>query len=342
MSVLYIVIAISLVIFFHEFGHFIFAKKFGVTVERFSIGFGPKIFEFPYKGTIFRISLFPIGGYVKMKGENYGEEKGEPDEFLSQKWYKKILIVFFGPFFNYFLSFLIFFSLVIFYGIPQPKKGTIVGELLPNKPAVSSGLKKGDKILKVDKTKVNTWKELSVIIHNSGGRELILKIERNGKVFDLKITPQYDKEMKVSLIGILPEVTYTRGNIFLSLYNSFRITISYTERFLRGLFEIITGKRKPEVAGPVGIIGLLNKAAHQGFDPFLNLLAIISLNLALINLFPIPLLDGSYILFFFIEGITRKKLSQKSVEIAQMIGLSILLFLFLYATQQDIMRIFLK
>jgi len=339
--VITILLALSIVILVHEWGHFLMARRIGVKVEKFSLGFGRELIGFASGGTRFVISIFPLGGgFVKMKGENPDDEKGEPDEFLFQPWHKRIWVVFFGPLFNYLFAFFLASSIFFLEGIPRMNEGPVIGELLEKKPAVRAGLLQGDRILAIDGEEIKNWEELASTIHGLPGRRIKLEVEREGKRFFLGIEPELDSGTDKGLIGILPEITYRKYLIPESLFAGGRFMFQYTYLTFYGIYRIFRGEEKAEVSGPVGIVSLLGKAAKKGAFDFLMLLAIISLNLGLVNLFPIPILDGGHIFFFLLEGLRGKKLSPKKMEFAQIVGLSIIVFLFLYSTQQDILRIF--
>ncbi len=336
-----IVFTFGTVVFFHEFGHFIAAKKSGVKVNKFSLGFGPEIVGFSKGGTRYLLSLIPLGGYLKMEGENPEEErKGNPDEFLSQKWYKKIFIVSAGPSMNFVLAILLFSFVVFIWGLPVITKEARIGQVVAGGPAEKAGLVEGDKIISIDGKDITTWEQMAEFIHTKANQEIELKFLREGKEISLKVVPEYDEQKKVGLIGIAALYEMKKMNIFNSVIEGIKQTIDWSLLTLKFIGLMIVGKVKAEVSGPVGIGQLVSQVAKTGWSNLLYLIALISVNLGLFNFFPIPILDGGHIMFFTYEAITGKPLDVKKIHIAQIIGMSILISIFLFATYKDILRIF--
>lgn len=342
LAFLAIIFTFGIVVFFHEFGHFIAAKKSGVTVEKFSLGFGPEIIGFTKGGTRYLISLIPLGGYLKMAGENPEDErKGEPDEFLSQKWYKKILIVFSGPVMNFVLAVLLFSLVVFVWGLPMVKMDEArIGKVTAGSPAEKAGLLSGDKIISIDGKIVNNWEEMSRIIHYKANHDLEVKILREREELFINVTPEYNEQAKIGLIGIVAPYEMKRLNIFNALAKGVEQTIDWSLLILKFIGLMILGKVKAEVAGPVGVGQLIAKVAQTGFENLLYFIGIISVHLGIFNLLPIPILDGGHIMFFTYEGVKGKPLDVKKVHIAQVIGMSIIIAIVLFATYKDFLRLF--
>ena len=341
LTIFSIVFTFGLVIFFHELGHFIAAKRMGVRVEKFSLGFGPEWLGFTKGGTRYGVSLIPIGGYVKMAGEYPGEKrKGTPDEFFSQKWWQRILIVASGPAMNFILAIVLFSLMAFFVGIMIPHyESTEIGSVLPEMPAGKAGVVKRDKILSIDGREVGNWKEMVEIIHPNRGREIRIKILRGEEEIFLKVTPQYDKARGVGLIGVGPAWHTRKYNFISSLFGGLRQTLFLIVLTLRYLWLMLLGAVKPAVAGPVGIAQLVAQVARTGMYQLISLIAIISAEIGLFNLFPIPLLDGGHATFYLVEGITGKPLDENKMRIAQAIGAAIIVFLLVLVTYQDILRL---
>ncbi len=341
LTIFSIVFTFGLVIFFHELGHLISAKKMGVTVEKFSLGFGPEWFGFTKGGTRYIISLIPVGGYVQMAGEHPGEKrKGTADEFLSQKWWRRILIVASGPAMNFILAIAIFSLMGFFAGIMIPHyESTEVGSMLPEMPAERAGMAKGDKILSIDGKEVNNWKEMAEIIHSKPGQEITIKILRGKEDILLRVTPQYDEARGVGLIGIGPGWHIRKHNFISSVFEGFEQTIFLIIITLKYIWLMLLGAVKPAVAGPVGIAQMVAQVARTGIYQLLSLIAVISAEIGLFNLFPIPLLDGGHAMFYLVEGITGKPLDEGKMRIAQAIGAAIIVFLLVLVTYQDILRL---
>ena len=341
LSIFSIVFTFGLVIFFHELGHLIAAKRMGVRVEKFSLGFGPEWLGFTKGGTRYIVCLIPVGGYVKMAGEHPGQKrKGTADEFLSQKWWKRILIVGSGPAMNFILAVTIFFLMGFFAGTVIPHyESTEVGSVLTEMPAERAGVVKGDKILSIDGKEVGNWKEMAGIIYSKSGQKIRIKILRGKEEILLKVTPQYDEARGVGLIGIGPAWHVRKHNFISSLLGGFQQTLFLIVVTLKYLWLMLLGAVKPAVVGPIGIAQMVAKVARAGVYQLLSLIAIISAEIGLFNLFPIPLLDGGHATFYFVEGITGRPLDENKMKIAQAIGAAIIVFLLVLVTYQDILRL---
>ncbi len=341
LTIFSIVFTFGLVIFFHELGHLIAAKRMGVRVEKFSLGFGPEWLGFNKRGTRYVVSLIPVGGYVKMAGEHPGEKrKRTPDEFLSQKWWRRILIVASGPAMNFILAIVIFSLMAFFVGIMIPHyESTEVGSVIPEMPAEKAGVLEKDKIISIDGREVNNWKEMAEMIHSKPGQEISIKILRGKEKILLKIIPQYDEARGVGLIGIGPAWHTRKYNFISSLFVGFKQTAFLIVLTLKYIWLMLLGAVKPAVAGPIGIAQIVAQVARTGIYQLLSLIAVISAEIGLFNLFPIPLLDGGHATFYLVEGITGKPLDENKMRIAQAIGAAIIVFLLILVTYQDILRL---
>lgn len=340
MTVLLIILAFGILIIIHELGHFITAKMLGIKVLQFSVGLGKEIFSKEIKGTKYSLCVLPIGGAVKLKGENIEEVDLQEDSFFGKKWYHRLMVVITGPLMNYFLAAVIFSMLVLFYGITEFTDKAIIGEVIKGKPAYQVGLKPKDKIVKINDKDITLWSEMAEVIHNSADKQIKLEIYRDDKKLVFYVTPQKDPVTGKGIIGITPSYEIKKVGFIRSVMLGFLQPVNLSLYSLRYLFEKIVKLQKPEVAGPVGIIQVLTKSVKSGLENFLYTVAVISTMLGLFNLFPIPLLDGGHIFFSLVEAVTKKLPSKKVFEIANFVGLSILLFLFMFATYSDIIRIF--
>ncbi len=351
-TILSTIIVLGILVFVHELGHFLLAKRLGVGVLTFSLGFGPKILGRKIGETQYQISVVPLGGYVKLIGENPEEEVKEEDRgrsFSLQPIWKRALIVSAGPFFNFFLAVLLFSSVNLFMGIPvspTPK----IGEVSVGFPAYEAGLKKGDLVLSIDGEEVSKWDDLSRIIRGSQGKELHLKVKRNGEILDIRVAPKatiqknlFGEEIQTFLIGITPaeEMTLKKvsapiaiGTGFLQTWNGIKLTVLGIVKLIQ---RVIPAK---EIGSPIMIAKLAGEQAKKGVMSLALFTAIISINLGIINLFPIPILDGGHFLFLGLEAVLRRPVSIKKMEIAQQIGLVFIILLMLFAIRNDVMRYF--
>ncbi len=352
-TVVAFIILLGILIFFHELGHFLVAKISGVMVLRFSLGFGPALIKKKIGETEYMISAFPLGGYVKMLGE--GKQNGEemlvpadPARSFDSKPLKiKAAIVAAGPAFNLFLAYFIY-VLVSWIGIPT--LSPVIGEVQEKTPAYDAGLMKGDKIVSINSNPVREWEDIPGIMSNNQTGKLNIIIERSGTQFKVEVKPKiasakniFGENINRPIIGISPS-----GEIFITRYGpisglGYGINQCWWVVKMTGIAfaKIIEGTVpvKESLGGPIMIAQVSGKSFKAGLLPFLGLIAFISINLAIINLLPIPVLDGGYILIFLIEGIIRRPLKDKPKEIAQQIGLFLLILLMLFAFYNDIARI---
>jgi len=349
-TILSTIIVLGILIFVHELGHFLLAKRLGVGVLTFSLGFGPKLIGRRFGETQYQISAVPLGGFVKLIGENPEEEVKEEDRhrsFSAAPIWKRALIISAGPFFNFFLAVALFSSINLF-GIPYlPSK---IGEVSPGLPAERAGLKKGDLVLSIDGKEVSKWDDLSKMIRNSNGKDLLIKVKRNGEILEIKITPKlstqknlFGEEIQTFIIGITPsdEIIVQKVGPLEAMSKGLSQTwygIKLTVVTIVKLIERVIPAKT--IGGPILIAQLAGEQARRGFLSLVLFTAILSINLGVINLFPIPILDGGHFLFLGLEAVLRRPISIKKMEIAQQIGLIFIILLMLFAFYNDLIRIF--
>ncbi|MEA3560348.1 MAG: RIP metalloprotease RseP [Candidatus Omnitrophota bacterium] len=341
-----ILFVFSTIILIHEFGHFIMAKKCGVRVERFSLGFGPELLGVKKGDTRYSISLILFGGYVKMAGDDpAGGLTGKSWEYLSQPVSKRLSIVAAGPVLNYILAFLVFF-LVFVIGSPTPTSR--IGDLLEDYPARAHNLMQGDKIIAVDGKEVKYWNGLTEIIHNSLEGSLLLTIQREDRFFKVRIFPKIEEikniwgqPVKTAFIGIRPsdEIAMLRYNPFVAFYKAGERLFLLSALTLRGLGAVVTGQLsfRESVAGPIKIAAIIGKTAKLGVVYLFSLMGVISMALAIFNILPIPVLDGGHVVFLILEKIRKKPLRLKTQESIQNIAMTVLIILALFVSYNDIM-----
>ncbi|PIP68637.1 MAG: RIP metalloprotease RseP [Candidatus Omnitrophica bacterium CG22_combo_CG10-13_8_21_14_all_43_16] len=347
LSLVSFIVVLSILVVVHEFGHFIVAKKMGVRVEKFSIGFGPEIFGVTREETRYSVSIIPLGGYVKLSGETGAEGlKGEKWEYLSRTVGERMRIIFAGPLLNYILAFAIF-SFVFMAG--NPTLTSAIGKVMPGYPAESSGLKTGDKILNINGKDVIYWEDVTKIVHTSKNQEMNLVVERLGQKISIVVMPKsqemdtvFGSRKKISIIGIVPsgDVVFVRYGFFKSIYMGAEKLWSLTYITCRALWASVTGAIpiKESMTGPIGIFYITGQAAKLGIIYLLQLMGVLSASLAIFNLLPVPVLDGGHILFLAIEKIRRKPVSIKIQENITQVGMSLLIILMLFVFYNDFMR----
>ncbi len=347
LSLISFIVVLSILVVVHEFGHFIVAKKTGVRVEKFSIGFGPEIFGVTREETRYSVSIIPLGGYVKLSGETGAEGiKGEKWEYLSRTIGERMRIIFAGPLLNYILAFVIF-SFVFMAG--NPTLTSVIGKVMPGYPAESSGLKAGDKILNINGKDVIYWEDVTKIVHTSKNQEMSLVVERLGGKASIIVMPKsqemdtiFGSRKNISIIGIVPsgDVVFVKYGFFKSIYMGAERLWTLTYITCRALWASVTGAIpiKESMTGPIGIFYITGQAAKLGLVYLLQLMGVLSASLAIFNLLPVPVLDGGHILFLAVEKIRRKPVSIKMQENITQVGMSLLIVLMLFVFYNDFMR----
>jgi len=352
------IVVLGMLIFVHEFGHFIWAKLFGVKVLKFSLGFGPKLISKQLGETEYLVSAFPLGGYVKMFGESPGEVAEEKMSaadvrcsFSMRPVWQRFIIVAGGPFFNLVFAFLLFFFIVLAAGLPQPLETTTISGVGPDSPAAAAGLLPNDTIIAIDGQETNRWEDVSMLIKNSDGRQVILTIRRDGSTVEFPMQPRMEKTKNIFgevvgeryMVGIArsEEVTYEKVGFVAALEAGISQTWTWTYLTVMGLVKIIQ-KVVPasELGGPILIAKIAGERMEAGWVNFLYFMAVLSVNLGILNLLPIPILDGGHLVYFTVEAILRKPLHPKIIEILQQVGLVLLVTLMIFVFYNDLMRFF--
>jgi regulator of sigma E protease len=336
---------LGVLVIVHEWGHYVVARAVGIRVEKFSIGFGPVIFGRKKGETEFAVSLLPLGGYVKMAGESPEEATGQEWEFQSKPLLQKFLVVFAGPFMNAFLAFVIFSAIFM---IGQPTMTSKLGKIMPDTPASSAGLLEGDRIVAVDGEAVSTWEGVLGKIRQ-GKPQLTFTIERGAGKLDVPVTPRvqetkdiFGKTRKASFIGVscANEMIYVKTGILQAIGMGFERVWTLTTMILASLGMMITGAMpfKDSMTGPIGIFFMTKEAAHMGAVYLFYFMGSLSVSLFVLNLLPIPVLDGGHVLFILIEKIKGSPLKTIVKERMTQAGLVALLSLMGYVILQDISR----
>lgn len=352
-AALFFVLGLSLLVFIHEMGHYLAARSVGVAVEAFSIGFGPELFGWnDSTGTRWKVSLIPLGGYVKlyaMTGEIEPDDvpkKRRKEAFCFKAVPERMWVVFAGPLFNF--LFAIFALAGLFYvsgeKIPMP----VVGSVAVESPAEAAGLQTGDRILTINGKALPDWNEMAQTIRASEGQPLVMEFERNGAAQTVTVTPE--RRESVSLLGEVSVhymVGIGQGNVFESrevglldaAWLGVTRTWDITAMIAKAVWRMLTLQMDADVGGPLTIAKVAGDSASQGWDAFIMFLVFISVNLGLLNLFPIPVLDGGHLVYFAVEAIKGKPLGEKAQEIGYRVGFGMILMLMAFAFYKDIVRI---
>ena len=345
------IIVLGVLIFFHEFGHFLIARLFGVGVEKFSLGFGPRLFGKKVGRTDYRLSAIPLGGYVKMIGEEPDAEIDPVDipvSFTHKHVATRMLIVAAGPFFNLLLAVIIFLGIFLISGLFVLKPS--VGSVKDGSPAYAAGLKAGDLIAAINGVNISTWDEMAELINASKGKALTVALQRGESTLETRITPElvgskniFGEDVQRHVIGITASgESYSKKlNPLQAFTQSLVQTYKIAELMVIIIAKLITGDISTDtIGGPIMIAQMAGDQAKAGIGNLISFIALISINLAIINLLPIPVLDGGHLLFFCIEAIKGRPVSIKVREIAQQVGLFLLILLMILVFYNDITRIF--
>ncbi len=336
---------LSVVVFVHEFGHYWVARRNGVRVEVFSIGFGPELFGWTdRRGTRWKFSLVPLGGYVRMRGEEAAPAGGigDPESFAAKTVWQRMAIVAAGPLANFLLAILLLTVLFLFVG--RPFTPAVVGDVVPDSPAARAGLLPGDRILEVEGREVRSFEDLQLVVRERPEVPLRFVVERDGERLTLTITPRREVvegrfgRVEIGLIGVTRSgFAYRRSPPHLAPLEATAETLRIIGLTVRALWQMVVGQRgTEELGGPLRIAQMSGEIASEGLLPALWFVAILSINLGLINLFPIPILDGGHLLLYTVEAVRGRPLSEKSQELAFRLGFAVVLSLLLFATWNDL------
>jgi len=345
---------LSLIIVVHEGGHLLAAKFFNVYCSEFSLGMGPKIFSKKFKETEYSLRALPLGGFVAMAGDNDNalETSTDTSEIPYErtlngiaKW-KKIIILLAGIFMNFVLGYVIICILLLNSGVYASSASSTISEVIDGYPAQQAGMLAGDTITAIEiegvsKIEVSNFDGLAYYIDaNTEGKDMIFTVERNGETLQLNVTPLYDEESQSYKVGISSSYNYeevTLGNVFGFAWDQI---VSLVSLIFLSLGQLLKGVGIESVSGPVGIYSATGQAASLGVSSYFYMIALISINIGIMNLLPLPILDGGRVLLTLIEAIIRRPLSQKVEAALMSISMLLILALFVFATFNDVLRLF--
>jgi regulator of sigma E protease len=350
--VLGFLLLITPVVYFHELGHYWVARKAGVVVDVFSIGFGPELFGWTAQtGTRWRISAIPLGGYVKMRGDEDAAStpargrQMDDGSFGNASLYRRMAIVAAGPIANFILGILLF--AFVYMAVGKQTIPATIGDVMPEMPAAAAGLQPGDRVLQVDGVEVRNFNDMRGLVVESPGRPLDFVIRRNGREIILSVTPEsrFNPQLGID-IGVLgvtspPVGDYEKMGPSAALVTASSDAFHMSVMILRGLGRAVTGNmQQGEVGGPVRIAEISGSVLNQGIVPFILLTAVISINLGLINLLPIPALDGGHLFFFLLEFLRGKPLPLGFQAALMRGGIAVLMGLTVFLVVMDVVRLF--
>lgn len=347
-SIVSAIIVLGILIFVHELGHFIFAKLFGVGVEKFSLGFGPKLIGKKVGETEYLLSAFPLGGYVKMVGEGVEGELSDEEKarsFAEKSPLRRIGIVVAGPGFNLIFAWLVF---IVIFMVGVPSATTKVGEVVKDKPAAKAGMVAGDVITAVNGKKVDRWEEMAAEIAAVKEPSLAIEVKRGNETKSFRLSPEMRTGKNLlgdtvtsPVIGVVaagetvidrypPGEAFSRGSV--QTWNVIELTVLSLVKIVERAIPLDT------IGGPIMIAKMAGQQAEAGGVSFLAFMALLSVNLGVLNLLPIPILDGGHLVFYLWELVFRRPVSMRAREIAQQVGLALLIGLMVLAFYNDIAR----
>lgn len=328
----------------HEFAHLYFSKKAGIRVLEFGIGFGPTLFSVTKNDTIYRVNALPILGYVKIAGidgdDDQEKQTPETEKYYTKTPWQKFVAISAGAIANILLGALVYSLVFMFIGMPAGISSEI-STVSPGSIAEKSGIRSGDVLLSLDNKTYKDPKDLISVIHKSKDKQITLKIKRNGQTLEIKAKPAYNPKLKVSLLGFTLRPVYQKINPLQAVYHGFKETFGLMAMISILLVKLLTGQvALGDLAGPIGIAQISGQYAQQGPAAFLGFLAFFSINVGLLNLFPIPALDGGRIVFVLIEAIFRRPVPIGIENKIHLYGMYALLTLMAIISINDILRLF--
>lgn len=349
------VLVLGLLIFVHELGHFLFAKLFGVRVLKFSLGFGPKVVGKTIGETEYVVSAIPLGGFVKMYGENPDEQNIAPADkersFAHKPVWQRFMVVLAGPLFNLLFAIVLFFLVFTFVGIPTSVDTTRIGKVNENSPAAMAGVQKDDVIVSIEDKEMRGWMDVLEAVKNSQGKAIRMVVARGGEKLPLELVPAIDSVKNVFgeeveqryMIGIMKsdELIYEKSTLAGALTSACRQTWMYMTLTVMGFVKIIQQVvPASEIGGPILIAQIAGEQMKAGWMNLIYFMSLLSVNLGILNLLPIPVLDGGHLVFLTIEGLRRKPLNERAQIVAQQVGMGLLGSLMIFVFYNDIVRLF--
>ncbi|MGM0437458.1 MAG: RIP metalloprotease RseP [Bacillota bacterium] len=353
-TIISFIFVLGVLILVHEFGHFITAKKIGIRVEEFALGFGPKLISRKKGETVYSIRAVPLGGFCSMTGEFPPDEDDPEDEirlyeeakkngrtFDQQLPWERFMVSIMGPVMNFLLAIVLFVIIFLGYGLPVSQSNTTeIGQITPQMPAAEAGLQPGDEIVAVNGEKTENWQEMSKLLGQSEGQDVNLEVKRDNEIFEVNLKTEYNQQLDKAVIGISAKVIREKVGPITAIVQGVNQTIYSTRLIIVGVVDMIKARSAEGLGGPVMIANVVGQAAKSGFENLLNWMAVISINLGIINLLPLPALDGGRLIFIIIEKIRGKALPPEKEGLIHMIGFALLMLLMVFIIYRDIANIF--
>ncbi len=325
----------------HELGHFLVGRAAGIKTYEFAIGFGPVIAKRRRGGTTYSLRAFPLGAFVKFAGLDHPDDPrddidaSDPRSFRNRPLALRVATILAGPLMNFVTAFLLLTMVFVAVGVPM----TVVAEVRASMPAESAGFRAGDRIVAIGRARVETVAEAKDMISASPGKPLVVTVERDGETVRLTVTPTADPATKSGVIGVMLSEPWRRAGVARAVWTGLTYTWDVARSLVVSVVRMLTGRTRPEVAGPIGIAQVVGETARTGIVNLLYLAALLNVNLGLLNLLPVPVLDGGWIVLLAIEAIRRRPLGVEQEAFARMVGMAIIAVLVAFATLSDIARL---
>lgn len=340
MTILLTVIVLGVLIFVHELGHFLTARAIGIPVYEFALGFGPKLISRQRNGVDYSLRLIPLGGFVRMAGEEPGDNQ-DPNGYSHRTPLEKIAVSVAGPIMNLFLGLLIFVYSYAFIGLPTATNEPVIGRVMESEPAAVAGVLPGDRVLAIDGEPIATWEQITAQMSTKEpGKPIVLTLQRQSETINLEMVPKPNASTGNPAIGVMGQVVYEKQGIIKSISFGFQQTFFLTGAMLSGLWTVISGGASAgDLAGPVGITMMVGEASQYGAIFLMSFIAFLSINLGILNLLPIPALDGARVVFALAELLRRKPIDPEKEGFIHWLGFMFLMLIIVFVTYNDILRI---
>lgn len=354
LTIVSFLIVLGVLVFIHEFGHYITAKKSDIMVSEFALGFGPKLIHKKVGETLYSIRAIPLGGFCNMVGEFPADESMPEAEkkvydqaktagrlFTQKSAFKRLAVILMGPIMNFLLAALIFIFAFSVFGVPtSTRNDAVLGEVIPEKPAAEAGLRANDRIVAINKQEINSWQEMSEIINANPEKEITIRFQREDEIKQVLIKPIYSEDKSRGIIGIYPQLIREDVPFGKSILLGLQQTYHVAKMTVLGFVKMFKDSSAEDIGGPIMIASIIGQAARVGILNVLNWTAIISINLGIINLMPFPALDGGRILFIVIEMIRGKAVDPRKESYVHLIGFAFLILLMIFIIYNDVLRTF--
>ena len=335
------VFVFGLLVLVHEWGHFITAKMTNMRVDEFAIGFGPKLISWQKGETLYALRAIPLGGFNRIAGMDLDEEENDAGDraYFKRPIWARMVVILAGSVMNFVLPVILFFLIFLCVGVQTPSTEPIVGAVMANRPAASAGLMAGDRITSINGQTINEWANISEVFKDSAGKPFEVTYLRGDESRHTTVIPVLDESSNRVVIGIQGSVISQEVSIGEAASLSVEKTWRIFKAMLEALAMLVTKEgASSELSGPIGVAQMAGEVAQHGFIPLLNFAAFLSLNLGIVNLLPVPALDGGHFITLVIEAVRGKQMSKKAMYYIQAVGVVILMSLMIFATFNDITR----